>query len=220
MIFPLVKCRSKVSKKEKPLEKEQKNSVLPIGNNKNSLNETKHEITDNLKKLTDSDINAQVFEHWLDNLDSASRESFSAFAEDTFSPIQIYLYAKFLGYKGSIICVDDWVSEHHPKPDHQKVLLHEINQMQEDIRKLRLDIENYAVKRDAGVARIAQMQKELRGTIAQVDNFVSSKDRKGLLLAGADRAIRELLSVFKDDPIEGPLQEASMSVWARIQFED
>jgi hypothetical protein len=130
------------------------------------------------------------------------------------------LYARFLGYDGSIICVDDWVAENHPKPDHQKVLLHEITEMQEDIRKLRNDIENYAVKRDAGVARIAQMQKELRGTIAQVENFVSSKDRKGLLLAGADRAIRELMSVFKDDPIEGPLQEASMSVWARIQFED
>ena len=27
------------------------------------------------------------------------------------------------------------------------------------------DIENFVVKRDAGVARIAQMQKELRGTI-------------------------------------------------------
>lgn len=98
--------------------------------------------------------------------------------------------------------------------------MHEINEMQEDIRKLREDIENFTVKRDAGVARIAQMQKELRGTIAQVDSFVSSKDRKGLLLAGADRALRELGSIFKDDPIEGPLQEASMSVWARIQFED
>ncbi|HAW77363.1 MAG TPA: hypothetical protein DCW74_16720 [Alteromonas australica] len=108
----------------------------------------------------------------------------------------------------------------YPKPDHQKVLIYEIEQMQEDVRKLRLDVENGLVKRDAGVARIASMQKELRGTIAQVDEFVSSKDRKGLLLAGADRAIRELASVFKDDPIEGPLQEAAMAVWAKIQFDD
>ena len=50
--------------------------------------------------------------------------------------------------------------------------------------------------------------------------FVSSKDRKGLLLAGADRALRELTSVFKDDPIEGPLSEAGMSIWAKIQFEE
>lgn len=92
--------------------------------------------------------------------------------------------------------------------------------MQEDIRKLREDIENFAVKRDAGVARIAGMQKELRGTIAQVENYTANKDRKGLLMAGADQAIRELLMIFKDDPIEGPLQEASMSVWAKMQLSE
>jgi hypothetical protein len=64
------------------------------------------------------------------------------------------------------------------------------------------------------------MQKELRGTIAQLDLFTSSRDRKGLLMAGADRAIRELVFIFKDDPIEIPLHEASMSVWARMQLEE
>jgi hypothetical protein len=92
--------------------------------------------------------------------------------------------------------------------------------MQEDIRKLRQAVEDNIVKRDAGVARIASMQKELRGTIAQLDLFTSSRDRKGLLMAGADRAIRELVFIFKDDPIEIPLHEASMSVWARMQLEE
>tara|TARA_B100000945_G_scaffold321151_1_gene334136 strand:- start:2580 stop:2858 length:279 start_codon:yes stop_codon:yes gene_type:complete len=92
--------------------------------------------------------------------------------------------------------------------------------MQEDIRKLRADVETGLVKRDAGVARIAQMQKELRGTIAQIDQFTTARDRKGLLMAGADRAIRELMFIFKDDPIEIPLEEATMSVWARMQLEE
>jgi len=39
-------------------------------------------------------------------------------------------------------------------------------------------------------------------------------------MAGADRAMREIISIFRDDPIEGPLHEASMSVWARIQYEE
>jgi hypothetical protein len=39
-------------------------------------------------------------------------------------------------------------------------------------------------------------------------------------MAGADRAIRELLSVFKDDPIEIPLEEATMSVWAKMQLDE
>lgn len=130
------------------------------------------------------------------------------------------MYAKFLGYDSSISAVDLWLKDSFSKPDHLKILLIEIDEMQQDIRKLRIDIENGAIKRDVGVARIASMQKELRGTISQVDSFVSSRDRKGLLMAGADRALREVASIFKDDPIEGPLQEASMSVWARMQFED
>ena len=109
-----------------------------------------------------------------------------------------------MGYKGSIADCNAWVILNHPKPDHRKKLLYEINAMQEDISKLRLDIENKIVKRDAGVARIAQMQRELRGTIAQVEEFTSNKDRKGLLMAGADRAIRELMVIFKKDPIEIP----------------
>ena len=74
--------------------------------------------------------------------------------------------------------------------------------MKEDIRLLRADIEDFGVKRDSGVARIAAMEKELRGTINQVEQYTNNKDKKGLLMAGADRAIRELTFIFKDDPIE------------------
>ena len=134
--------------------------------------------------------------------------------------IECYLYARFLRYNGGITGCDLWLQQYYPKPDHRKVLLREIEEMQEDIRKLRDDVDNGVVKRDAGVARIAAMQKELRGTIAQVEQFTSNKDRKGLLMAGADRAIRELLTIFKDDPIELPLEEASMSVWSHMQMEE
>ena len=47
-------------------------------------------------------------------------------------------------------------------------MLYEIDEMQEDIRKLREDIENGVVKRDAGVGRIAQMQKELRLSLIHI----------------------------------------------------
>ena len=165
-------------------------------------------------------IDIEVFDTWVDNLDSSIQESFCSFAADNYSVIEIYLYSRFLGYRGTIVACDLWVKEHYEKPDHRKKLIYEIDQMQEDIRKLRADVETGIVKRDAGVARIASMQKELRGTIAQVDQFTTTKDRKGLLMAGADRAIRELMFIFKDDPIERPLEEATMSVWARMQLEE
>jgi peptidoglycan hydrolase CwlO-like protein len=165
-------------------------------------------------------INIDVFNTWVDNLDSSTQESFCSFASENYSIIEIYLYSRFLGYEGSIVACDAWLKDIYTKPDHRKKLLFEIDEMQEDIRKLREDVETGLVKRDAGVARIAQMQKELRGTIAQIEQFTSTKDRKGLLMAGADRAIRELMFIFKDDPIEIPLEEATMSVWARMQLEE
>jgi hypothetical protein len=205
-----------VNKSEKLLERAQKNNVLPPSKAKSSGSKTKPGTTDSLSER----IGIDLFATWLDNQDLATQESFLSFSEDNYSIIECYLYARFLGYKGAIASCEAWVTDRFPKPDHRKILLDEIQEMQEDIRKLREDVENLAVKRDVGVARIAAMQKELRSTIAQVEQFTSNKDCKALLMTGADRAIRELMSIFRDDPIEGPLHEASMSVWAKIQLDD
>ena len=203
-------------KNEKPSVKAQPNSVLPLSSLSNLKKKTKPEITVRPNEL----IDIEVFDFWVDNLDASTQESFCSFAAETYSVIEIYLYARFLGYKGSITACELWLKDNYKKPDHRKKLLFEIDEMQEDVRKLREDVENGAVKRDAGVARVASMQKEIRGHIDVVEKFASAKDRKGLLMAGADRAIRELMFIFKDDPIEIPLEEATMSVWARMQLEE
>ena len=205
-----------MNKNVKPSVKAPQNRALPQSNNSSSSKLTKPGTTARPNEL----IDIELFDTWVDNLDASTQESFCAFAAENYSVIEIYLYSRFLGYKGSITACDLWVRDNYVKPDHRKKLLYEIDEMQEDIRKLREDVEQGIVKRDAGVARIASMQKELRGTIAQVEEFTAIKDRKGLLMAGADRAIRELMFIFKDDPIELPLEEASMSVWSRMQLEE
>ena len=192
-----------------------KNGKQSLKERKN-LEKTKKEIASKPNQL----IAIKVFEYWVDNLDSSTQESFCSFVSDNNSVIETYLYSRFLGYEGSVASCDAWIKANYKKPDHRKKLLYEIDEMQEDIRKLREDIENGVVRRDAGVGRIAQMQKELRSTISEIENFTNMRDRKGLLMAGADRAIRELMFVFKDDPIETPLEEATMSVWARMQLEE
>jgi hypothetical protein len=214
--FPKRKWRLLVNKSEKLSVRVQKNKEVLLNSPSDLNKKTKLETTASLNEH----IDIKIFNRWLDNLDVPTKEGFVSFAQSNNSIIEAYLYARFLGYNGSLTGCEAWVLERYPKPDHRSILLAEIMEMQEDIRKLREDIENFAVKRDSGVARIAGMQKELRGTIAQVENYTVNKDRKGLLMAGADRAIRELMFIFKDDPIEGPLQEASMSVWARMQLEE
>lgn len=205
-----------MNKNEKPSAKVHKSNALPQHNSKSLRSATNKGTTVRPNEL----IDIELFDAWVDNLDASTQESFCAFSADNYSLIEIYLYSRFLGYKGTITACELWVKDNYKKPDHRKKLLYEIDEMQEDVRKLREDVENGVVKRDAGVARIASMQKEIRGHIDQIEKFTNTKDRKGLLMAGADRAIRELMFVFKDDPIEIPLEEATMSVWARMQLEE
>ena len=157
---------------------------------------------------------------WIQGLTDKDRESFLAFCKRTRSPIQIYLYTRFLGFTGSIVECDQWSQKKFKKRNFSEVLETEIDYMQQDISKLREAIDMGMVKQDMGTARIAMLQKELRGSIKQLHDEKVLLDKQGLILAGADRALREMLSIFRDDPIEGPLQEASMGVWTKILQEE
>ena len=157
---------------------------------------------------------------WIQGLTDKARESFLAFCKRTRSPIQIYLYTRFLGFTGSIVECDQWSQKKFKKRNFSEVLETEIDYMQQDISKLREAIDMGMVKQDMGTARIAMLQKELRGSIKQLHDEKVLLDKQGLILAGADRALREMLSIFRDDPIEGPLQEASMGVWTKILQEE
>lgn len=157
---------------------------------------------------------------WIQGLTDKDRESFLSFCKRTNSPIQMYLYSRFLGFTGSIVECDEWSKKEYKKRDFNGLLEMEIDSMQQDIAKLREAIDMGMVKQDMGTSRIAMMQKELRGSIKQLNDEKILLDKQGLILAGADRALREMLSIFRDDPIEGPLQEASMGVWTKILQEE
>ncbi len=157
---------------------------------------------------------------WIRGLTDKDRESFLTFCKRASSPIQMYLYARFLGFTGSIVDCDEWSRKEYKKRDFSGLLEMEIDSMQQDIAKLREAIDMGMVKQDMGTSRIAMLQKELRGAIKQLNDEKILMDKQGLILAGADRALREMLSIFRDDPIEGPLQEASMGVWTKILQEE
>lgn len=157
---------------------------------------------------------------WIRGLTDKDRESFLTFCKRANSPIQMYLYARFLGFTGSIVDCDDWAKKECKKRDFSGLLEAEIDSMQQDIAKLREAIDMGMVKQDMGTSRIAMLQKELRGAIKQLNDERILIDKQGLILAGADRALREMLTIFRDDPIEGPLQEASMGVWTKILQEE
>ena len=157
---------------------------------------------------------------WIHTLNNKDRESFLEFCKKSVSPVQIYLFSRFLGFQGTVVECNEWSTKEFKKRNFNIVLETEIDNMQIDINKLRDAIDMGIVKQDMGAARIAMLQKELRGAIKQIDDKKVLMDKQGLILAGADRALREMLSIFRDDPIEGPLQEASMGVWTKILQEE
>ena len=157
---------------------------------------------------------------WIQTLTNKDRESFLEFCKKASSPIQIYLFARFLGFQGTVVECNEWSIKEFKKRNFNEVLESEIYNMRVDIVKLRDAIDMGIVKQDMGAARIAMLQKELRGAIKQIEDKKILQDKQGLILAGADRALREMLSIFRDDPIEGPLQEASMGVWTKILQEE
>ena len=157
---------------------------------------------------------------WVQSLNNKDRESFLEFCKKTVSPVQIYLFSRFLGFQVTIVECNELSEKEFKKRNFNLVLETEIDNMREDIAKLRQAIDMGLVKQDMGAARIAMLQKELRGAIKQIDDKKVLMDKQGLILAGADRALREMLSIFRDDPIEGPLQEASMGVWTKILQEE
>jgi DNA gyrase/topoisomerase IV subunit A len=157
---------------------------------------------------------------WIETLTANEKEAFLTFCKKHSSPIQMYLYARFMGFTGNIVECDEWQQATFKKRNLQQILEMEIDNMREDVEKLRQAIDMGLVKQDNGTARIAMLQKELRGAIKQIQDERYLTDKQGLILAGADRALREIVLIFRDDPIEGPLQDAVMAVWTKILAEE
>ena len=107
---------------------------------------------------------------WLKSLTDKDRQAFLSFCKKPSSAIQIYLYSRFLGFKGTLVECVEWSEKKFKKRNFNIVLESEIDAMQQDIAKLREAIDMGMVKQDMGAARIAMLQKELRGSIKQLDD--------------------------------------------------
>ena len=65
------------------------------------------------------------------------------------------------------------------------------------------------LKGDHGAQRLAALEKELRSHIETSERMNKSTDKRGLILAGADKVMRELTMIFKDDPqMNEPMENA------------
>ena len=159
-------------------------------------------------------------DQWLDTLPAAESEDFREFAEGTPSVIEIWVYAGILKYPGTFNDMARWVKMKFKKLNRREILNSEIAALHSDIQDLRMAITSGEIKGSDGAARLASLEKELRSHIETSDRMNKTTDKRGLILAGADRVMRELTAIFKDDPhFAEPIDNAMNAVWAKIYSE-
>jgi len=159
-------------------------------------------------------------DQWLDTLPAADSENFREFAEITPSVIEIWVYAGVLQYPGTFNDLVRWVKMKYKKLNRREILNSEIAALHSDIQDLRMAVMSGEIKGDNGAARLAALEKELRSHIETSERINRSTDKRGLVLAGADRVMRELTAIFKDDPqFSEPIENAINAIWAKVYSE-
>mgnify|MGYP006218355057 FL=1 len=161
-------------------------------------------------------IDPQV-QDFLTALDNTHREGFMAYAENTYSVYEIWLYAGVLGYEGSFPALEKWLHKTYPKLNRREIMLAEIVKLEGDIDFLRQQVQADLIKADAAATRIAHLSKELRGHVMDVDKLTKSLDRRGLVMSGADKVMRDLRTIFKSqEEVLPALELAFESIWAEL----
>ncbi len=159
-------------------------------------------------------------DQWLDKLPASESEEFKEFAEITPSIIEIWVYSGILGYPGTFNDLARWVKMKYKKLNRREILNSEIAALHSDIQELRMAITSGEIKGSDGAARLASLEKELRSHIETSERMNRTTDKRGLILAGADRVMREITSIFKDDPqFAEPMENAINAVWAKLYSE-
>lgn len=159
-------------------------------------------------------------EQFLTALDNSRREGFLAYAENTYSIYEIWLYASVLGYQGAFTELERWVNKTYPKLNRREIILAEIVKLEADVDYLRAQVQADLIKADAAATRIAHLSKELRGHVMEIERMTKGLDRRGLVLAGADKVMRELRAIFKgNEDVTNALDLAYESVWAMLTDE-
>jgi hypothetical protein len=171
-------------------------------------------------KTTTGRVYLTAVDQWLDSLPASESEDFKEFAEVTPSVIEIWVYAGIVGYEGTFTDLNRWIKMKYKKLNRREILNSEIAALHSDIQELRMAITSGEIKGDNGCARLAALEKELRSHIETSDRMNKTTDKRGLILAGADRVMRELTAIFKDDPqFAEPIENAMNAVWSKVYSE-
>lgn len=151
-------------------------------------------------------------------LDNNQRERFLGDCENRESAYQIWLYACAMGYEGDFTQLEDWLKDRYPQLNRRSMLMAQAVQLERDITLAR---QGDSDAKSTDIARnIASLSKELRGHLCEVERMSRAMDRRGLVLAGADRLLRILQEMFsQDEEMQEALSKGFDVLWTQMNEE-
>lgn len=161
-----------------------------------------------------------VVEDFLVTLCDGERESFLKFAELSSSHYEVWVYATVLGFTGKFVELEQWLEATYVKSNRREILMREAEALEADIEDLRQLARIGKISAEVAAGRVTGLTKELRGHLSEIERMSRAIDRRGLVLAGADKTMRELKAMFRgNEEILEALEPAFASVWASITEE-
>jgi hypothetical protein len=154
---------------------------------------------------------------FLAQLEPSDAELLFDTAREALSPVEVWVLASILGYRGGFSDFVAWAQPLSERQDRIEILSKEAESLVSDLKTVREDIKYGRLDQEKGLGRVASFSKELRSHMTELDRLSKGTDRRALLMAGADCVLRELRGIFADNPeMRVALESASMAAWLQV----
>lgn len=153
-------------------------------------------------------------ERFLGQLDQPDEELLIETATSALSLIEVWTLSCVLGYRGSFGELAAWAQPLSGRADRIKKLTDEVALIEKDLVSVRHSVRTGNIDEEKGLGRVSALSKELRGYLVELERLSDRIDRRALLMTGAECVIKELRTIFTDNPeMQQALATASMAAW-------
>lgn len=162
---------------------------------------------------------AKPVERFLAQLERSDEALLIDAACDALSLIEVWALASVLGYRGTFGNLAEWAAPLQKRRGRIETLQAEAARIESDLVGVRRtialapDVES----QEKGLGRVSALSKELRGYLVEIEKLSERIDRRALIMTGAECVIKELRTIFTDNPeMQQALASASMAAWMQV----
>jgi len=157
---------------------------------------------------------ARPVERFLSQLETADEALLIDTACDALSMIEVWALASVLGYHGTFGDLAAWAQPLRKRQARVEVLAQEAERIEKDLASVRRSVKLGTIDEEKGLGRVSALSKELRGYLIEIEKLSERIDRRALIMTGAECVIKELRTIFTDNPeMQAALSSASMAAW-------